>query len=341
MTKKNVKKTKKKDTLNNWSERRNLIVFAGISVLILVITAFIVTNYGVIRDVFAGMGYRPTAEMEEIRDKLSLTGTGVRIFNASLPELKEKAEFNQECREIENESAILGCYRDEKIYIYNIVDDELPGIRELTAAHELLHAVYKRMGDSDKKKWNEILMPIYEENQDVLGSEIDEYPDEQKNEEIYVRVGTEIKDLPDELEKHYGEIFENQDLIVDFYDGYIAVFRKIQKKMSELLTEVEKLEETINSKTADYTARVEKLNEDVKKFNECAGTLNCFSSTAVFNSERVGLLGEQSALNTLYNEINSLVEKYNNLVNEYNENALHGQKLNMKINSSEKLDESQ
>lgn len=321
------------------NEKRNLITFVAASVAVLVFTGLIIGNFGTIKDFFIGLSYHPSSEMSEIRDKLQLTGTGARIFNASLPELMEKAEFNYNCREIENESAILGCYTNDKIYIYNIVDEELPGIRELTSAHELLHAVYRRMSESERGKWNDILTKVYEDNQKILGEEIEIYDENERMEELYVRAGTEVKNLPEELERHYAEIFENQDGIVDFYESYIAVFRKIEQKMDELLEKAKNLEADINSKTADYEKRAEKLNADVAKFNECAGTMNCFASSAAFYNERAGLVAEQNALTALYDEINEMISKYNTLVTEYNENVLHGQILNMTINSSAKVEE--
>ena len=325
---------KKKRTGN-----KSLLWFLIASTMLLTLTAFIVTNFTTIKDIIIGMGYRPSAQMEEIREKLNLTGTGARIFNASLPELMEKTEFNHTCREVENESAILGCYRDDKIYIYNIVDNELPGIRELTSAHELLHAVYKRMSSGDKNKWNDILSQVYENNKKVMGEEIEMYPDDQRREEIYVRAGTEVKQLPEELEKHYAEVFKNQDAIVDFYESYIAVFREIERKMDELLEQINRLGEEVSVKTADYENRVGELNKKVDEFNKCAETLNCFTSVSVFNRERAGLVAEQNSLSSLYDKIEELISKYNNLVTEYNENVLHGQTLNMTINSSAKVEE--
>lgn len=315
------------------------ICFVVCSMILMLGVAVIWLNFGVIRDVLIGMGYRPTSEMVEIREALGLTGTGARIFNASLPVLQEKQDFNQNCREVENASAILGCYRDGKIYVYNIVDEELPGIRELTAAHELLHAVYHRMGSEEKSKWRNDLIKIYNENQSVLGDEIELYGDSEKQEELYVRVGTEIADLPEILEKHYREIFEDQDKIVGYYNSYIKVFREIEEKLEELYGEISALGEQINVKTAEYEANLGSLNVEISEFNNCAEILNCFSSMYVFNKRRAELVAKRDNLEALYNEINATVNQYNKKVEEYNEYALHGQALNMAINSSERVGE--
>lgn len=312
-----------------------LVVCSMASGLLIVAVAL---NYGVISDFLVGLSYRPTSEMAEIRESLGLTDTGVRIFNASTPVLQERQEFNQNCREVENASAILGCYRDGKIYVYNIVDEELPGIRELTAAHELLHAVYHRMSNEEKSKWRNDLIKVYHENHSVLGDEIELYGDSEKQEELYVRAGTEIADLPEILEKHYREIFNDQDKIVGYYNSYIKVFREIEEKLENLYGEISALDEQISAKMAEYEAGIETLNAEISEFNDCAGTLNCFSSMYAFNKRRAELLAKRDTLETLYNELSALVDQYNKKVEEYNEYALHGQALNMAINSSEKVE---
>lgn len=325
-----------KETSRN--ERNHVAVFAMCSLVLLTIVSFVALNFGTIKDVLVGMGYQPSSEMESIRESLDLTTKGRLIFNAVRPELQEKEEFNNRCREVENENAILGCYTDDKVYIYNITESELEGIRELTAAHELLHAVYHRMPAEDKQKLSVILMEVYAENQDVLGEEIGIYPEDQRLEELYVREGTEIADLPDSLEKHYAEIFKNQDAVAGYYNGYITVFREIEKKLEELLAKAKSIEAEITNKTTEYEKEAASLNKEVGEFNECAKTPDCFSSNYVFNNRRNELLSKQNALSSMYNAINNLISDYNTVVAEYNENVLHGQALNITINSSTKVE---
>lgn len=320
-------------------EKGYLWGFLGASLALILTTFGVVSNFATIRDFFIGISYRPTTEMEQIRADLGLTDRGTLIFNASLPELMERTEFNQKCREVENETAVLGCYTDEKIYIYNIVDEELPGIRELATAHELLHAVFDRMSDGEKEALVSSLTHVFEDNQDRLESEINIYPVEQRQEELYVRAGTEIKNLPEELEKHFAGIFADQDKIVDYYDGYIKVFREIEGKLKQLLDEINTMKTQIDAETTNYEAGVSDLNTKIGEFNDCAETLNCFTSTAVFNSRRGELIAERERLKKIYDKINTSIAKYNNLVNEYNENVLHGQTLNMTINSNANVEE--
>ena len=314
------------------------IGFGIFSVILLALVAFLVVNFGVIKDIFVGLSYRPSTEMSEIREQLDLTSKGWRIFNASLPELEEREAFNQICRGEESENAVLGCYRSDRVYVYNISSEELKGIKETTAAHELLHAVYDRMSVEERRDLSSVLTEVYGKNQDILGEEIGLYDDSKKEEELFVRIGTEISELPEILEKKYGEIFKNQDKIVGFYNGYIGVFREIERRLTELLTKVEALETEIEAKTKQYESEVEVLNNDISEFNNCANTPDCFTSKWAFNNQRSGLIARQNSLTGLYNEINGLISDYNALATEYNENLLHGQALNKAINSNEKVE---
>ena len=312
----------------------SLVIFVISSLLLMAFVAFFALNFATIKDIIVGLSYHPTSEMTEIRDSLGLTAKGARIFNATLPELKEKEEFNQICRDVESANAILGCYGGDRVYVYNISSDELVGVREATAAHELLHAVYHRMSADEKREIRDALISVYQKNQETLGEEIDIYEDDKKEEELYVRAGTEIVELPEILERHYGAIFENQDLIAEYYQGYIKVFREIEQKLEDLLLEAQNLEANITAKTAQYESDVAALNAEVDEYNNCAVTKNCFSSVAAATARRNELTAKSDTVSAMYDELSSLVSSYNDLVREYNENLLHGQALNMVINSA-------
>ncbi len=292
-----------------------------------------------IYDFYRGMSYEPSAEMEQIKEKLQLTDRGQFIFNAVWPELSGSEKFNEACRsEADAEVAILGCYTEGNIYVYNIASAELEGIREATTAHELLHAVYARMSEEEKSGLASSLREVYENNRDILEEDLKIYATEEKDEELYVRAGTEVKDLPAELEKHYAEIFQDQDLIAGFYDNYIAVFREIEEETGRLNAELEALNEDLTAKINEYERRLEQFNANVVSFNACAEVMGCFGSEEEFEARRGALLSEQDALDVLYDEISASVEYYNTKVEEYNNNVTRSEKLNQMINSVEKVE---
>ena len=311
--------------------------------LILLIIMGILTagflNRDFLLDYYAAMSYEPSDEMMEIRDKINLTENGEFIFNASRPVLDNRDDFNEHCRTVASETAVLGCYTDKTIYVYDIESAELEGIKEVTAAHELLHAVYARMDESKKAELQPILKQVYKENMDVLRDDLDLYVDAEREEEIYVRAGTEVADLPEILEKHYAEIFKDQDKIVAYYNDYSSVFKNLKAELESLAVEMEDLSGQIEEKKILYETKAGILSAEITEFNECAARVGCFVGEVEFYNRRVELLGEQENLNEFYNEITNLIDAYNARVETYNADVLRSKELNTMINSNQKPEE--
>lgn len=317
--------------------KRSYFKWSIVLIILVVLATVILLNRVWIYDYFRGMTYQPTNEMSSILGKLKLTGHGEFLFKASRPILESSDSFNAHCRgDGETEIAVLGCYTGGDIYIYNIEAAELDGIRELTTAHELLHAVWSRMDDAERNSLKNALSQVLEENSNYLNDEINTYNEAAKQEELYVRAGTEVKKLPEVLEKHYGEIFTDQDLVVSFYDRYITVFRWIESEMARLQSEMEDIKAQISTKTNEYEKRISQLDADIVSFNSCARVAGCFNSQWAFSERRSALVAEQGKLRGAYEEINSLVAEYNKRVEQYNNDVVYSEKLNNMINSSAK-----
>ncbi len=318
--------------------RKRKLTWLWITIILVIIVtagtvAFIKRDW--IVDFFRGIGYTPSGEMLRIQKDLDLTEQGEFVFKASQPVLSGQTEFNEKCRRDDNsEVAVLGCYLGQNIYVYNIDDKELDGIRELTTAHELLHAIWARMSEDEKIDLVPELTKTFEVNQALLEEEINNYPLEEKQEELYVRAGTEIKNLPAKLEDHYAKVFKDQDKIVDFYEKYISVFNEIADELERLGDDLDRVGNEVDSLKADYEHRIEQLKADVISFNACAEVSGCFKSETEFYKRRKELIKNQETLDGLYQELADLVDEYNGIVKEYNENVLKSQDINQKINSN-------
>lgn len=313
------------------------IVRSVVGVLLVIAVMMLVLNRQWLNDFTRGLSYQPVGEMGRIMQDLELTDRGEFLFKASRPVLSSRDEFNANCRTVmDEEMAVLGCYTNDDIYVYNIDAEELDGIRELTTAHELLHAVWARMSEAEKLELVRSLTQVFDSHQDVLDSELDTYDTSQKQEELFVRAGTEIADLPAELEKVYGEIFANQDAIAGFYNKYIGVFKAMEAEMDELSRQMEGIQGEIDRLTGEYERRIDLLDGEIVSFNTCAETAECFSSEAEFYARRAVLVGEQEELEGMYNQINGLVDQYNGLVEKYNADVTRTEKLNRVMNSSSK-----
>ena len=314
--------------------------FRWLFVALLIAAAVAVSFYRQwIYDFARGLAYKPSAEMVTIRDSLDLTDRGKFLFNAAWPKLSERDEFNSKCRINGEEIAILGCYTEGNIYIFDITNEKLKGIRELTTAHELLHVNFARMSDVEKAELKTTLDIVYNENKGILEDDLDAYEEVERFEELYVRAGTEVKTLPKDLEKHYAELFKDQDKIVAYYESYISVFRAIEAELDTLTEEMANISTEIDTKTAEYESRIANLNTEIVSFNSCAQTPGCFANQWDFNAKRSTLVAEQEALDALYDEINNMVDEYNARVEKYNNDVIESEKLNSIINSNAKPQE--
>lgn len=319
-------------TRTGFSVIPTLLILAALAVLVILA----VLNRQTLLDTFTAMQYQPTAEITSVESKLQLTDAGQKIFRASHPALASQSEFNQDCESHSVEVSILGCYRAGTIYVYNIDEPELDGIIESTFAHELLHAVWERLESGERSELADLLNEVYLSTQyhRVLADDLETYPAADQIDELHSRIGTQVKALPEKLERHYAKYFKDQDDIVDFYENYSEPFHALEAEISGLEDRLADLKQEIDTKTDNYYERSEKLSAEIDEFNTCAGTEGCFRSTADFTSHRTALVSEQSALEDLYYEVDRLINDYNSLVAEYNNNVLRSQNLENAINSN-------
>ena len=62
------------------------------------------------------------------------------------------------CDKDEEFTIILGCYTgQDKLYVFNVDDQRIPDVEEVTAAHEMLHVAYDRMSSTQKNSLNTLL----------------------------------------------------------------------------------------------------------------------------------------------------------------------------------------
>jgi chromosome segregation ATPase len=183
------------------------------------------------------------------------------------------------------------------------------------------------------------LAQVYKDNYDLLSKDLEIYDSSEQKEELYVRAATQIANLPKELEDHYATYFNNQDAIVAYYDSYITPFNELEAEMNALEKELKDLGAKIDQETTEYETRANNLSTAVNEFNNCANTVNCFSSQYAFNVRRNELLSEQSALDELYNTLSSDIDSYNQKVEKYNSSLLRTKELEDIINSNVDPDE--
>lgn len=318
--------------------------FKSTTILIIVVSVLVGVcawfNRILISDALASFFSKITPETSKVAEDVGFTNYGRLVFSATNANLENRDNFNERCKSHDQDISVLGCYTNGHIYIYDIKNDDLKGIVESTAAHELLHAIWDRLDASEKNRLSKYLLDVYNDDKyhEMLAEGLENYNEAERIDELHSRIGTEIAELPEELEKHYARYFTNQDLVVDFYNSYIEPFKELAEEIEKLSAELEKLDTEIEARTKTYYENAHNLAAQIEEFNNCAGTAGCFISQSIFQARRNVLQSAQNALNEEFNVANELVEKYNSLVTEYNENVIRGDALEKAINSNSEME---
>lgn len=309
--------------------------WAGVVVLCLAVYAALQSTW--LMDILKGWGYEPTENMAAIEADLELTDKGRRIFAATRPTVEGSREFNEHCDSHDAEISLLGCYTDGRIYIYEITLAQIAPVNKVTAAHELLHAVWERMSESERHQVTEWLDQVYQNQREWFEDELEIYDDTERTEEIYTRAGTKLADLPDELEAHYAEYFQNRAAIVQFYQDYEAPFLALQTEMEELAEQIREISSEIELGRETYLQDLAELDKKIDRFNTCAETAGCFVSQAEFTRQRQALLAERANLENTRASLNEKITQNNQRIQNYRERQMQLGELNNAMNSNIEL----
>ncbi len=308
-----------------------------LSVALIAVAVVVATHYRQIYDWYRLRDYQPPAEVVQLADQTTMTPDTRRLFYVNRPLVDDKANFNKHCPSGGNEQTIvLGCYigGENGIYLYNVSDPELKGVVQVTAAHEVLHAIYERLGRSEKNKVNAMLEDYY--NNDLHDERLikvfESYKKSEPNElvnEMHSIFGTEIGSLPAGLEDYYKQYFTDRSKIVAYADAYQGAFtrRREQVKaydtqLTALKSQIEANEKQLEQQTATLTQQKAELDSQLAQKNYTAynALVNEYNATV-------------RSYNNLVNSTQALINQYNDIVKTRNELALEEQDLFKAIDS--------
>lgn len=327
---------------NTKTNRVGAIVAFIISGLFIAAATWLFLNRQYAMDQFSVWTYEPSSAVASIGDRVELTDKGRFIFYATKPELESQEAFNKECPRQETGSPILGCYTtNDRIYVYNLTNEQLEGMEEVTAAHEMLHAVWYRTSASDRAKLTAQLQSAYEKLDDAdLKTRMDYYqrtePGEFAN-ELHSILGSEVGQLGEPLESYYAQFF-NRAAVLKLHDQYSSVYTALYERADTLYADMQALATSIETQSDAYDAAATQLTADISSFNSRAQS-GAFTSQAQFNNERNALIRRTKALEAQRTEINSNIATYNEYYSEYQDIAKQIEVLNSSIDSFKQIDE--
>ncbi|HEU0266358.1 MAG TPA: hypothetical protein VFQ70_01915 [Candidatus Saccharimonadaceae bacterium] len=313
---------------------------AGFIILIIAVclASFAIIYRQTIVDHVVALEFQPGPGVMQLATNAGMNNNGKFIYRASQPEIDTRSNFNAVCANKDAQTAVLGCYVNDRIYIYDVTDPQLAGIKTVTAAHEMLHAAYARLSPSERTHVDSMVEAAYQklQGQDDLKARMAIYaktePGERDN-ELHSVLGTEIGNLPSDLENYYKQYFSDRAKVVAAHAAYQSVFTNLQSEASTIQTQMKQLQVEIESSSANYTAAVNQLNSDIQSFNKRAEAGD-FASQADFTSARNALETRADSLATERDAVNALIDKYNSLNSKLAAIAEQDQQLNQNINSS-------
>ncbi|HEU5187739.1 MAG TPA: hypothetical protein VFT87_04530 [Candidatus Saccharimonadales bacterium] len=302
----------------SWLKNTLSIIFIGLSFFA---SWWIYTHGQELVDFVNYRLFTPSTEVIALADKTDMTSQARYIFYASDPKVDGKQAFNTHCHSgDEAHSVVLGCYRLQRIFVYNVTDQRLYGVKEVTAAHEMLHAVYERLPVDERLRVNQLIQSeLIRLNNPRLHEIAELYSRENASivwNEMHSILGTEYRSLSAELETHFKKYFNNRSKVVALTEAYEGVFNASKDRLKTL---DERLETTKKQIDANYT----QIDQLKKQLDQQAAQLDHLRTTdvAAYNAAVPGFNALVNTYNTLVVQTREAIHTYNVLIEQRNSEA--------------------
>ncbi len=273
--------------------------------------------------------YVAPASVEKLATDTSMTDKARKIFYVARPSLQEKQSFRSFCASAEK-TIVLGCYKQGSgIYVYNVTDDRLNGVHEVTAAHEMLHAAYDRLSSSEQTRIDHLTTAFYNGLTDErIKKNVEAYRSRDASvvpNELHSILATEVKVLTPELEAYYKQYFTNRQKVVSYSDQYEAEFSKrsdlvesYDVQLKSIKAEIDAYNESLTRQATVIDAESARLDslrnsDNIPAYN--AGIPNYKRLISNYNSDLSRLKAKISTYNLIIEQRNSVVSEEQELFN--------------------------
>jgi hypothetical protein len=230
-------------------------------------------------------------ELVRLADAATLTPYARDLFYRSVPQIdSDRALFEAHCNlpNVPDSSVELACYApsDNRIFILRIDDPQLKSEMVVAAAHEMLHAAYRKMTTQERstldKELRAALPTVMNES---LRNQLRQYrisEPGQENNELHSILGTEFRVLTPALETHYAQFFVNRGAVVAQSEAWESVFSELKAKIQRTEKQIRDLraemaDDRRRNNIAAYNAKVPRVNALVKQYNDDIAQYNRLS----------------------------------------------------------------
>jgi hypothetical protein len=305
--------------------RARSILSLGFSTLLLTAVIFAFLFRQEISDYIRLRGYTPSNQVIDLADDTTMVPAARRLFYVYRPQITDSETFNKHCRGHGNEyTIVLGCYiSNDGIYLLDVKDERLRGIKEVTAAHELLHAAYERVGKKERQELDELLLETFAEiNDERIRQTVEQYRKQDPAivpNELHSILGSEVRDLPVQLEEYYARYFLDRSRVVSFSELYEQAFverrnivRDYDAQLAELRTRIDSMEAQLRQTDVELRAQREQMN-----YLRSSGQSEAYNAMVPdYNSKVNRYNNEVDELSSLIVQFNDIVQKRNSVAAE-------------------------
>lgn len=304
--------------------------------VLLGILAAVLLNARTIRDTIRLYGYSPPATIAQIADDTAMTNAARRMFYVNHPVIADRTAFGEHCGNRGEHTIVLGCYHgiDNGIYLFDVTDERLEGVEHVTAAHEMLHAAYDRLSNSERQRIDRLLQDYYdtqvtdERLLETIASYQKSAPKDVLN-EMHSIFATEIAVLPPELETYYQRYFTDRSKVVAYAEKYQQEFTARREKVKAFDIQLAALKINMDANTAALGRQeqeIDALRTQMQEYRQ-SGNIPAYNrSVPQFNAK-------VDQYNSLIAATKAQIDSYNQIVAERNNLALEVKELAQSINS--------
>lgn len=289
-----------------------------------------------IADWFRLRNYQSPRDVVALATETTMTPYAQKLFFVNHPSLESKENFNMHCSDKSPETAVLGCYHGNRqgIYIYAVTDERLEGVRQVTAAHEMLHQAYDRLSASERMHIDTLLENFYTSGltDQAVKEKLETYKKLQNAvlvNEMHSIFGSEVRNLPPELENYYKRYFTDRLKVVSYREAYQGEFTRRQELVKAYDAQLAALKKTISADKAALERELTFLNNKEKQINQdvSANDRTAYESDAAAYNATVG------QYNSLLTVTRQQITQYNTIVTQRNDIAVQEQQLQQALDS--------
>jgi hypothetical protein len=279
--------------------------------------------------------YQAPASIAALASDTTMTGYAKHLFYVNHPVLESKQAFNDHCADRSEETAVLGCYHGNRqgIYLYAVTDSRLAGVRQVTAAHEMLHQAYDRLSSKERMHVDQMLQDYYDNHlTDIeVKGKLESYKKQGADvlNEMHSIFGSETRTLTPQLENYYRQYFTDRQKIVTFSEAYQAEFTRRKEQVVQYDGQLAGLKDRISGNKSDLNDKLRELKSKEKQINEDVASKDQARYDADVSAYNVMVEAYNSELSTTH----TLIEQYNQIVGARNDIAVQEQQLQQALDS--------